>query len=52
MAERRAAHGRDGTRDVPAREGERVLRWIVSVYVLGVMGGMLIALVGLAEGWW
>jgi hypothetical protein len=52
MTERRAAHGSGGTRDVGAQDGERVLRWIVSVYVLGVMGGMLIALVGLAEGWW
>ena len=52
MTERRAAGGGGGTRDVAARDGERVLRWIVCVYVLGVVGGMLLALVGLAEGWW
>jgi hypothetical protein len=50
--ERRAAGGAGGTRAVAARDGERVLRWIVSVYVLGVVGGMLLALVGLSEGWW
>jgi hypothetical protein len=43
---------RGGTRDVAARDGERVLRWIVSVYVLAVVGVGLIALVGLSEGWW
>jgi hypothetical protein len=34
------------------QDGERVLRWIVSVYMLAVVGGILIALVGLSEGWW
>jgi hypothetical protein len=47
-----AARGRDGRRDVAARDGERVLRWIVSVYVLAVVGAALIAVVGLSEGWW
>jgi hypothetical protein len=39
-------------RQVAARDGERVLRWIVSAYVLAVVSGILIALVGLSEGWW
>jgi hypothetical protein len=47
-----ATRGRGGTGEVAVRDGERVLRWIVSVYVLAVVGGMLIALVGLSEGWW
>jgi hypothetical protein len=47
-----AVRVRGGTRDVAARDGERVLRWIVSVYVLAVVGVGLIALVGLSEGWW
>jgi hypothetical protein len=34
------------------RDGERVLRWIVSVYVLAVVAGGLVGLVGLSEGWW
>jgi hypothetical protein len=52
MTERRAAGGSGGARDVVVRDGERVLRWIVSAYVLAVVGGILIALVGLSEGWW
>ena len=44
--------GSSGMRAVAAQGGERVLRWIVSVYVLAVVGGILIALVGLSEGWW
>jgi hypothetical protein len=52
MTERRAAGGGGGTRAVAARDGERVLRWMVSAYVLAVVGGILIALVGLSEGWW
>ena len=47
-----AVRVRGGTRDVAARDGDRVLRWIVSVYVLAVVGVGLIALVGLSEGWW
>jgi hypothetical protein len=52
MTEGRAARGSGGTRDVAAEHRERVLRWIVSAYVLAVVGGILIALVGLTEGWW
>jgi hypothetical protein len=52
MTDGRAARVNGGTRDVAARDGERVLRWIVSVYVLAVVGVGLIALVGLSEGWW
>jgi hypothetical protein len=52
MTERRGAGGTGGTRDVAARDGERILRWIVSVYVLAVVSGILIALAGLSEGWW
>ena len=37
---------------VATRDGDRGLRWIVSAYVLGLVGGGLVALVGLAEGWW
>ena len=52
MTDGRAARGSSGMRQVAARGGERVLRWIVSVYVLAVVSGTLIALVGLSEGWW
>jgi hypothetical protein len=48
----RAACGGGGTRAVGVRDGERILRWMVSAYVLAVVGGILIALVGLSEGWW
>ena len=47
----RAACGSGGA-SCRRADGERVLRWIVSVYVLAVVGGILIALVGLSEGWW
>ena len=52
LTDGRAARGSGGARDVVVRDGERVLRWIVSAYVLAVVSGILIALVGLAEGWW
>jgi hypothetical protein len=52
MTDGRAARGSGGTRDVATENGERVLRGIVSAYVLAVVGGILIALVGLSEGWW
>jgi hypothetical protein len=52
MTDGRAARGSSGMLDVAARDGERVLRWSVSVYVLAVVSGILIALVGLSEGWW
>ena len=35
-----------------AHEGDRVLRWIVVACVFAVIGGGLVALVGLSEGWW
>jgi hypothetical protein len=47
----------DGPADAEGRCGhlaaggnEHGLRWIMSVYVLAVVGAMLIALVGLSEG--
>ena len=46
------ARGRGATRELAAREGDRVLRWIVVAYVLGIVGGGLVALVGLSNGWW
>jgi hypothetical protein len=52
MTEGRAARGGGGTQDVSVPNGERALRWIVWAYVLAVVGGVLIALVGLSEGWW
>lgn len=52
MTDARAARGSRGMRDVAARDSERVLRWMVSGYVLAVVSGILIALVGLSEGWW
>ena len=52
MTDGRPARRSDGRRDLAARDGERVVRWIVSVYVLAVVSGILIALVGLSEGWW
>jgi hypothetical protein len=48
----RAACGSGGTRAVAARDGDRIVRWMVSGYVLAVVSGILIALVGLSEGWW
>jgi hypothetical protein len=39
-------------RRVETHEEERGLQRIVSAYVLAVIGGGLVALVGLAEGWW
>ena len=47
-----APRGRAGARDVAGPDGERLLRWIVWAYALAVLGGILIALVGLSEGWW
>jgi hypothetical protein len=44
--------GRGATGKFAAREGDRVLRWIVVAYVLGIVGGGLVALVGLSKGWW
>ena len=52
MTGRRSTRGSGGTRDVAPQDGERVLQRIVSVYVLAVVSGILIALVGLSEGWW
>jgi hypothetical protein len=34
-----------------AHEEDRVVRWIVWSYVLGLMGGGLVALIGLFAGW-
>ncbi|MGH7319588.1 MAG: hypothetical protein ACRELA_08180 [Candidatus Rokuibacteriota bacterium] len=48
----RVGRGPGAPRELATREGDRVLRWIVSAYVLGVVGGGLVALVGLSEGWW
>jgi hypothetical protein len=39
----------DAARGVATLVGDRGTRWIVSVYVLG---GCLVALVGLSEWWW
>jgi hypothetical protein len=39
-------------REVDAWDGERTLRWIVLAYVLAVVGGGLVALIGLWDGWW
>jgi hypothetical protein len=52
MTEGRAARRSSDARDVAVRDSERLLRWIVSVYVVAVVGSILIALVGLSEGWW
>jgi hypothetical protein len=45
-------HGTNATRARVAREGDRVVRWIVRTYVLGLVGGGLVALIGLSAGWW
>jgi hypothetical protein len=34
-----------------AHEEDRVVRWIVWSYVLGLTGGGLVALIGLFAGW-
>jgi len=52
MTEGGAARRSADARDVAVRDSERLLRWIVSVYVVAVAGSILIALVGLSEGWW
>jgi hypothetical protein len=46
------ARAPDATGEVGTRDGDRLLRRIVSAYVLGVIGGSLVALVGLSKGWW
>jgi hypothetical protein len=48
----RVARRTGAARVVESHDGERALRWIVSAYVLAVIGGGLVAFVGLAEGWW
>jgi hypothetical protein len=48
----RSAREAGAPRELAAPDGDRGLRWIVSGYVLAVIGGGLVALVGLAEGWW
>jgi hypothetical protein len=52
IPDRPVAAGTDATRGGATPAGDRDARWIVSVYVLGVVGGGLVALVGLSEGWW
>ena len=52
MSDGRAARGTESARDLATSEGDRVLRWIVSAYVLAVFGGGLVTLVGLSKGWW
>jgi hypothetical protein len=52
IPEGRVAPAPDAAREVGTAAGERSVRWIVSAYVLGVVGGGLVALVGLSEGWW
>jgi hypothetical protein len=48
----RSARGGGAPRELVTPHGDRGLRWIVSAYVLAVIGGGLVALVGMAEGWW
>jgi hypothetical protein len=36
----------DAAREVATPAGDRGVRWFVSVYVLGVVGGSLVALIG------
>ena len=42
----------DAARRVATPAGDRDVRWIISGYVVGVVGAGLVALVGLSEGWW
>jgi hypothetical protein len=49
IPEVRVARRVEAWRGVETHEGERGLRWIVSAYVLGVIGGGLVALVGLGR---
>jgi hypothetical protein len=39
-------------RPLPTCGSDRVLRWIAAGYVLAVVGGGVVALVGLRAGWW
>jgi hypothetical protein len=48
----RVAQRSQAPRAVDGWDGERTLRWIVWAYVLAVVGGGLVALAGLWEGWW
>ncbi len=48
---RAVAHGTCATRGRVAHEEDRVMRWIVWSYVLGLMGGGPVALIGLFAGW-
>jgi hypothetical protein len=52
ISDGRRARGGGASRELATPDGERGLRWIVSAYVLAMIGGGLVALVGLAEGWW
>jgi hypothetical protein len=52
MAAPAGAHRTSLTHESVAREGDRMVRWIVGTYVLGLVGGGLVALIGLAAGWW
>jgi hypothetical protein len=44
--------GRWRTGELATPDADRGLRWIVFAYVRALIGGGLVALVGLAEGWW
>jgi hypothetical protein len=46
------ARGAGAPRELATLDGDRSLRWIVLAYVLALIGGGLVALVGLSEGWW
>jgi hypothetical protein len=48
----RVAQRSQAPREVDAWEGKRTLQWIVTAYVLVMVGGGCVALVGLWEGWW
>jgi hypothetical protein len=52
MPDGRRARGAGVPGELATPDADRGLRWIVFAYVLALIGGGLVALAGLAEGWW
>jgi hypothetical protein len=52
MPDGRRARGAGVLGELATPDADRGLRWIVFAYVLALIGGGLVALAGLAEGWW
>jgi hypothetical protein len=52
FSNRRVAGNAGARRPLPTGGGDRSLRWIVEVYTFALVGGGLVGLFGLWEGWW